>query len=213
MRWAIGSPEGPRSSVWRLWGNKKGDFYLATRSLGHTLKTSLHRDGNCHTGYTKSYFETLQASPQTPSIRHWDKWRLPEVALVQALKIVVPTQELRAFKSSDDNQIRWIQAPPNDHLTVVTLLVAQMGHELQTMPGAKQGTKPIGIIRTLVRTAWVVYTQHPIDDGMRIDIEKYRAMISTRVPTDKVYGKFGLGTILLGFRDNNERFMIEVASS
>ena len=34
IRFALGSVGGARSSTWRVWGNKKGDFYLATRTLG-----------------------------------------------------------------------------------------------------------------------------------------------------------------------------------
>jgi hypothetical protein len=34
LRWAVGAPDAPRSATWRLWGNKKGDIYLAVRSKG-----------------------------------------------------------------------------------------------------------------------------------------------------------------------------------
>ena len=58
IRWAIGAPDGPRSSAWRLWGNKKGDIYVAVRSLGGIIKASFHRDGRCQVGFTDSYAMT-----------------------------------------------------------------------------------------------------------------------------------------------------------
>ena len=39
VRWAVGEQNGRRSSTYRFWGNKKGDFYLAARSIGGSLKS------------------------------------------------------------------------------------------------------------------------------------------------------------------------------
>lgn len=78
-----GSPTGPRSSTWRFWGNKKGDFYVSVRPLGGIVKTSFHRDGRCHTGLTGTYAESIGRAAE----RHWDRWDLPADAATRALEI------------------------------------------------------------------------------------------------------------------------------
>jgi hypothetical protein len=71
VRWAVGAPGEPRSSAWRLWGNKKGDIYAAVRSLGGITKASFHRDGRCQVGFADTYVELrpfVDANPQQESI-------------------------------------------------------------------------------------------------------------------------------------------------
>jgi hypothetical protein len=58
IRWIIGTPDGARSSTWRLWANKKGDVYVSRRGAGEIYKVSFHRDGNCHIGFASDYRET-----------------------------------------------------------------------------------------------------------------------------------------------------------
>jgi hypothetical protein len=76
IRWAVGSPDGRRSSTWRLWGDKKGDVYLSMRSQGGRLKASFHRDRHCSVGFTKEY-ESIAKERFGADSRHWERWRLP----------------------------------------------------------------------------------------------------------------------------------------
>ena len=49
-----------RSATWKLWtesGVGKSDLYLVCRSLGGSLKTSLHESGRWHVAYSKETFE------------------------------------------------------------------------------------------------------------------------------------------------------------
>jgi hypothetical protein len=55
LRWAIGSLDGLRSSVWFLRGAKKGDIYVALRSLGAITKASFHLSGQGQVGFTNEY--------------------------------------------------------------------------------------------------------------------------------------------------------------
>jgi hypothetical protein len=46
LRFAVGSPLGPRSRTWRLWVRKrKNDVYIASRRLAGSVKVSLHEPG------------------------------------------------------------------------------------------------------------------------------------------------------------------------
>jgi hypothetical protein len=100
LRWAVSTPDGPRSSIWRLWGNKKGDVYLSVRSLGGVLKASFHRDRRCQVGFTSNYTETAIQRFGARS-RHWERWVLPEAPTVRAVQIVVPANELVPFGAND----------------------------------------------------------------------------------------------------------------
>ena len=72
LRWAVGTPESPRSSTWRFWANKKGDFYLSMQSAVGIVKASFHTDGNCHIGHTSEYWKKQMLENAG---RHWNKWR------------------------------------------------------------------------------------------------------------------------------------------
>ena len=56
IRWAVGSIDGSRGATWRLWGDKKGDVYVAARSITGLVKASFHRDRKCHLGFTCGYY-------------------------------------------------------------------------------------------------------------------------------------------------------------
>jgi hypothetical protein len=162
LRWAVGSPTGPRSATWRLWGNKKGDVYLAVRCLGGIVKTSLHRDGRCHTGFTAPYEPTARVRFPALSSRHWDRWELPAEPVARAIQIVVPEAELVPFDGSEMEQTKWIPAPPVGSISVVTIFVAERG-AVPKWPAEEHGAYPIGFVSSPLRTAWAVYTVNAID--------------------------------------------------
>jgi hypothetical protein len=44
VRWAVGTPTGPRGSIWRLWVNGN-DVYIAARIVAADINASLHASG------------------------------------------------------------------------------------------------------------------------------------------------------------------------
>ena len=161
FRWAIGSPDGPRSSAWRLWGNKKGDIYVAVRCLGGIVKASFHRDGKCQVGFTDNYAGTASRRFAVKS-RHWETWRLPVKPVVRILQILVPHSELRPFSHRNDRDITWLPTPPEGSVSVVSIFVSAQGIKLAAPNGAPPETV-VGNVRTSSRTAWLVYAHNPID--------------------------------------------------
>jgi hypothetical protein len=109
---------GDRRSGWvsqfyvALLGNKKGDIFLAARRLGGTLKTSFHRDGCCHSGLTNVYVYRIRGEGKAAVRKYFDRWELASELLVQAFQILVPTGELRLFRPSDADQMKWIPSLP-----------------------------------------------------------------------------------------------------
>lgn len=82
--------------TWVLWENKKGDIYVAQRSLGGITKASFHRDGKCHVGFHSDYADTASRRFGVAK-RLWEKWRLPDDPVVRVLQVLVFHSELRLF--------------------------------------------------------------------------------------------------------------------
>ena len=68
LRFAVGSPMGPRSRTWRLWVPKqKSDVYISGRSLANSVKVSLHEPGPSRFALTNDW--VAQTSFQAPKGR------------------------------------------------------------------------------------------------------------------------------------------------
>jgi hypothetical protein len=208
IRWAIGSPTKPRGSTWRFWANRKGDFYVSVRSLGGTLKTSLHKDRRCHTAFTKEFEHKLFPGKS----RFLDKWELADEPWVAAVQIVTPFEELECFESPDVTPMKWIPAPPNGHVTVVTLFVLSPDYKLENgepWPGAHGGAQPVGFATTKLRTAFIVHAHNALDEPTNAEIEKYRAKAEPLAKGAPV--RPGNRMILFGGDGPGTRFFIELA--
>lgn len=46
IRFAAGSPTGPRSTVWRIWAERDSSVYVAARAIAGRFKASLHASGD-----------------------------------------------------------------------------------------------------------------------------------------------------------------------
>jgi hypothetical protein len=180
IRWVIGSPNGPRSSTWRLWGNKKGDFYLSTRSLGGTVKSSFHRDRRCSIGFTEEYHPKARVRfPQVRS-RHWRRWQLPDSPFARAVQVVIPSSELRSYASEEVQGTVWITLPGPDHVVVASIFIASGGTK-PLWSGDEPPPHPIGVIATRNRVAWLLYVAIPLDRTTLDWIEQARAFV-TKLP-------------------------------
>lgn len=186
LRWAFGSPDGARSSVWRLWTGQQGDIYFALRSLGGVIKASFHRDGNCQLGFTSQYAPTA-ASRFGKTRRHWERWQLPSEPVFRIARILVPGTELRPSPISEkDRKIIWLPSPPNGCVGIITILLAtvSMDHD-EAAPGL------VGIVRSnlphehctglnpISRVAMVFSSTSSIDDHLASVIATERAKLQS----------------------------------
>jgi hypothetical protein len=96
VRFAVGSPEGPRSAVWRLWAS--GDHvYISARLYGTTIKASLHKSGKWRWGFTEEYAEREDTLLPPGVDRATHKWERPQEifpGITSAFEIIVPPTEL-----------------------------------------------------------------------------------------------------------------------
>jgi hypothetical protein len=212
IRWVIGSPDGPRSSTWRLWSNKKGDFYLSVRTLGGIVKSSFHRDGLCSIGFTTEYLSKARARfPQARS-RHWRRWQLPDSPFARAVQVVIPTSELRSDASDEVPGTVWIVPPSPDHVVVTSVFIASGGTK-PSWSGGKPQPHPIGVIATGNRAAWLLYVAIPLDRTTLDWIEQARAHV-TKLPGSLDVPRLPeIRALVPGDRGEHDLFLIELAWS
>ena len=95
FRFAVGSKDGPRSTIWKCW--VQGDeAYIAGRLFGTETKISLHSTGECQWSCTDQW---VRRDPDRRNAdRHIAKWHLtyPQGhSAILAFRVAVPVIELR----------------------------------------------------------------------------------------------------------------------
>lgn len=207
FRFGVGYPDGPRSGIWRVWANAKGDFYFSARVLGGILKTSLHRDSRCHTGFTSEYFKNPDTlSPKNRS-RHLDQWVLPSNPAVAAAEILIPETELRIFPIKSPNKIIWLTPPDKNHLVGVLFVVATKGIDVD-WNSFKYNLEPLGVIDTNTKSLFIVFRKGPMTQEHQYQINKELCRAKKKISEEKQIGR---RLILLGQKGNRPRQFIEFA--
>lgn len=210
FRWAIGSSDGPRSSAWRLWGNPKGDIYVAVRSHGAKIKASFHRDGKCQVGFTQAYVPTATQRFAVPS-RHWEMWQLPAAPVVRILQVMVPHAELRSFidRNPPPPDLVWLPTPPEGSAAAISIFVTTQASARPLFSDHAHAAIVVGTVPTSIRTAWLVYDHTPIDPTLAKLINGAR----TNLLSSPGAGKWPPGTraALWESRKDHDRHVLELA--
>ena len=121
-RIAVGSRDGAKSSIWKIW-TQGDEIYASSRLFNGLAKVSLHSSGQCQWSYTDEW--VLQQEGRRNAERHIAKWSVAypdgETALL-VLRIAVPASELRALAApADKKKVLWIGNVPQQ--TTVQLLL------------------------------------------------------------------------------------------
>lgn len=130
LRFAVRSPSGQVSSIWRLWATRHGDVYLATRKMAMIEKYSFHKSGIC-----RSAFTTEHGTPKTMTDRAIFKWnRLPTPAAGkgQASRVAwmgFPTDYLSRPSNSNVKGVTWIEAAPTGGATYIEFFFTRESRE------------------------------------------------------------------------------------
>lgn len=122
-RVAIGSIDGPRSLVWKLW-TQKNDVYLLARDAGNSMHISFHESGKCHIKTKSSLAESLR-SVRGKLGPYLDTWELASSAhrgITPAFHVFVPVSQLRDYPYVENKPVTWL-SPPSEGFTA-GLLVA-----------------------------------------------------------------------------------------
>lgn len=137
IRFAVGSADGPRSSVWVIWrhtNKTKADVFLATRALAGTLKISFHESGETRDAFTSEYAARTPALQSEASGRIRQQWRreqLGATGISRLYQVCFPHSELRKWPIGSEltaTDITWVPQTPQD-ATFIELLVTRPGLE------------------------------------------------------------------------------------
>ena len=205
IRWAVGTPEGKRSETWRLWGDKKGDVYLAMRSSGHVFKVSIHKDRRCYVGYASTKAKESFGAES----RYFAQWALPDEEVVRAYSVIIPDSELDSISRMDKNPMGWIPAPGDGKAMMFSVFIGNPNKSLIWESPEKNGFM-LGTINTKTRFTWIAYKAINIDIYTHL-IEEYRSKIQHEKAAQFAKLNQGSRLVLCGCGETqNNHFSIEL---
>ncbi len=133
IRWAVGTPDGPRSQSWSLFGSTNDDdVYLGPRSQTHAIKLSLHRSGRWRMAWTEKYAKSVGMPDDVDRVLTWRDppeevrpgWRHAVMLLVTPESVA---QQLP--QDSGLGKVAFFPAPNPDDGLWFRLLIGQPGSE------------------------------------------------------------------------------------
>jgi len=153
LRFGITDGTGHRAATWKLWtetGKKRSEVYLTSRSLGGTLKASLHESGNWHIAYSQKTFERdVKGAIPKQKDRFITKWPRPnEIAsgITLAFRIVTPWSAItNLIEESKTKNVIWLPNAPKPKATKIDIIFTQPKVLVSGWPGRRSmGTALIG---------------------------------------------------------------------
>jgi hypothetical protein len=184
-RFAVGRPDGPRSSVWRTWSLKDGTICLGVRSITSKLKVSLHPRER-QSGLDKDYHAKLRARGlRLGSARKVWKEGIPigSTGFTLEFRILFPTSHLQEFITPDryDPKVIWITPHTNGMATEITVLFgpANEANRFRALDAAGNETQAFLLAQAPInddRSAYFLYHSAP-EPGAFQNQELLRAQV------------------------------------
>ena len=176
QRFGVRNPHGARSSEWVVtWKTNTSDVYLITRTLGETLKASLHESGRCHV--------------RAPNPQRWrgcgeppwflDEWKIDVTSTyVFPFALVVPEQELRhgEWAQYRERGTVWLEAKPGRGLEVAIFLVRAVGDLTAGLKAAGWETQLVDAVLPDGRRLLVVAGDAAVPPEKLAELEEARAV-------------------------------------
>jgi hypothetical protein len=219
FRFAVGEPDGPQSTIWRLWIHGP-DVYIAPRQVGHRWKISFHEGGRCHWGFESEDAGAEAAALGTASTgRFPDVWQLPQpfaAGWIRAFTIVVPMSELRQpLAERKTRDVLWIEPGPSESAISFVLLFGPPGATLpEQVPAVRDHpTTPLfGGVRGDDSVVWLsAYGEDLLPEAQARLIERTRAQLAQVKDHPKVKRMIDPQSFAFGFaNDDGSRIYIEI---
>jgi hypothetical protein len=122
LRLAVGSPSGPRSTVWAVW-SRNSEVYAAHRSMGAIQKFSFHTPTLCRHAFTKEHGPPKGRSNR--ATQRWYRGSTPPAGtnqIVRVLRIGVATDHLSTeLAETPPESTHWISPSPSEGSTMIDL--------------------------------------------------------------------------------------------
>jgi hypothetical protein len=124
IRFAAGTVNGLRSTVWKLYTGSDDSIYLQSRMMGSDTKVSFHKSGSCQFSCTDEWVnKNIGNRIHKNAERHLSRWerKLPikeEASLT--FRLVIPGTEMRCISNETKLQkVQWLPLPQKDELLLV----------------------------------------------------------------------------------------------
>ncbi len=217
IRFAVRNASGHRAATWKVWtraGGGKHDVYLACRSLGGTLKASLHDSGSWHIGFLRGFvdeeFDDADPRREKPYIDRWPRPRETAPGVTLAYRIVVPTASVTVpIVDSLPVSIVWIPAAPMGKAVEIDLVFTAQNSRVTNWPGRNaMRTELVGKLSLEDgETLWVV--RHVVDVP---DLPMRKGAVTWfRSGRDIGIADGNTRAIIFGSSDDGSRFMADCA--
>lgn len=174
FRVAVGTPDGPRSTVWKF-VVAGSDIYIITRMFGSDAKVSLHASGECQWSGTETW---VRKEPERRNAeRHITTWTMPRPVGREAAHVFwvrIPGTELRTIPPGEDlSSVKWLPAPPVGTAVSLNCYLTPPAENDPSLSSLLPDEHLFSLQRTDRR--WLVVTQShvPLPDGFAA----YRAQI------------------------------------
>lgn len=139
IRWAVGSPDGPRSQSWSLFGSASDDdVYIGPRWDGGVIKLSLHRSGRWRMAWDDRYADSLGLSEGDDRVLA--RWEPPEdirPGWRHAVTVLVTRESMAQHDAPErrPGKVAFFPPPNEDGALWFRVLLGRAGSEL-TIRGA-----------------------------------------------------------------------------
>lgn len=140
VRFAVGEPNGLRSSVWKIWATGS-DVYVQSKTMAKSTKISLHQSGICQWSALTEY--ASESELFRGKSRHIGRWKRNEpvgLRLSHLFSIIIPGSELRDVSDVTKRLIEWLPNPGIDHKVVVSIYIS---NSLPTLISVEMEAKPL----------------------------------------------------------------------
>jgi hypothetical protein len=121
-KFAVGSADGPRSTLWHVW-RTKNEVYVVSSNMGAVEKLSFHSSGIC-----RKAFVAERPKPDGMDDRAIHKWRRPAAPPEGAqsgtcvLEVIIPTNYLStSFEETGGEPHFWIPPAPSGMSTLLEM--------------------------------------------------------------------------------------------
>lgn len=181
IRWAVGTPDGPRSQSWSLFGSTHhDDVYLGPRYQTGAIKLSLHCSGRWRMAWTEKYAKSVGMHDDVDRVlTRWEPpeeirpgWRHAVTLLVTPESVIQqPLQDCRLGK------VAFFPVPNQDGGLWFHILIGQPGSELAVTGAVEVGTLRLpsgGMVGVIVRPG-------PLSAGSAAKIAEIRAQMLAAV--------------------------------
>lgn len=182
VRFAVGTLDGPRSNVWRLW-TQNDEVYVSARGIESDFKASLHSSGRWRVGFTQKVAKRQPDLGFPGGDRALLKWRRPfeEVpGWTNALVIIVPASEVveprspRTEPSLARKDIVWVPRASDGYATwfCVFFTAPWKTAEFEALPGDEREVPGL-IWRFLLpngETVWVTQWEDKLPEEFREEL-------------------------------------------